>query len=99
MSFSHLEPVGFHFHREPVFMKDMIRSNKTRTVAFHMNWNDNAEKKTQFLSQMGDWHVPDDLNSTTCQSPAIVKCHFRDLPSIIPCRSSSAHDPNRKSFW
>jgi hypothetical protein len=82
-------------------MREMIGSNKTGTVAFHMNWNDNADEKTLFLQQMGDWHVPDDWNSTTamCKSPAVATCHFRDLPSIIPCRSSPARNPGRKSFW
>jgi hypothetical protein len=82
-------------------MKNMLRTNKSRTVAFHMNWNENADEKIRFFQQMGDWYAANETASTMgpCLETAMVKCHYRDLPSVVPCPSSPALHNNRKSFW
>jgi hypothetical protein len=82
-------------------MKAMLRTNKTDQIAFHMNWNENAGEKIRFLQQMGDWYVPssNETSEGPCLGNAMVQCHYRDIPSIVPCRDSPAFRSNRPSFW
>jgi hypothetical protein len=104
-------PGGFHFHRRPQFMKDMIEG-KVKPYIFHMSWTGNTDSKRKFLEQLGEWHVKDecvgstadkiqsdDLTKACCLAEPIVKCHYRDKPSKIPCKDSSPLDKGGKSFW
>jgi hypothetical protein len=34
-----------------------------------------------------------------CSVKPVVKCHYRDKPSIIPCTDSPPIDKDGKSFW
>jgi len=43
--------------------------------------------------------VPDNLSNSCCAVEPIVKCHFRDKPSVVPCRDSPSIDKDRPSFW
>ena len=41
----------------------------------------------------------EDLTPTCCASEPIVKCHYRDKPSKIPCKDSPPIDSGKPSFW
>lgn len=34
-----------------------------------------------------------------CVAQPVPKCHYRDKPSVIPCRDSPAFENNAPSFW
>eukprot|EP00804_Cyclotella_cryptica_P030925 CCRYP_019606-RA/>CCRYP_019606-RA protein AED:0.14 eAED:0.14 QI:206/1/1/1/0.75/0.6/5/181/615 len=34
-----------------------------------------------------------------CSAEPIIKCHYKDKPSIIPCKDSPSIDRNGESFW
>lgn len=107
-------PGGFHFHRRKQFMRDLMEG-KVKPYIFHMSWTDNKDNKRSFLEQMGDWLVKDecvgstvskiqsgnnhDLGKTCCLAEPIVKCHYRDKPSKIPCKDSPPLDKGKPSFW
>jgi hypothetical protein len=104
-------PGGFHFHRRPQFMKKMVEG-KVKPYIFHMSWTDDKSNKRNFLEQMGEWHVKDecvgstankiqsdDLTKACCLAEPIVKCHYRDKPSKIPCKDSPPLDKGKPSFW
>ena len=40
-----------------------------------------------------------DLIGACCSAEPIVSCHYRDKPSVIPCKDSPAKDKNALSFW
>lgn len=62
------------------------------------------------MEQMGIWHLDakcadktleqlgGDANSC-CLANAKVSCHYRDKPSIIPCKDKEPIDKGRGSFW
>ena len=37
--------------------------------------------------------------STCCSKEPIITCHYRDKPSVIPCKDSPPIDAGRPSFW
>jgi Nucleotide-diphospho-sugar transferase len=107
-------PGGWHYHRKnPVFMRDMVQG-KVSPIIFHMSWTKNKDNKLKFLQQMGEWYLQHqciakkltDMNvessnfvSKCCSKEAVVTCHYKDKPSIIPCKDSPAIDNGGKSFW
>lgn len=103
--------VGWHYLRRPEFMRQLIQSNKTKSLSFHYNWNSNKDIKRDFLEQMGDWFVedicltkimmrmPKMLNlELCCAKEPTIRCHYSDKASLIPCRDSPAFSTG-KSFW
>lgn len=40
-----------------------------------------------------------DLVEPCCSAEALVSCHYRDKPSIIPCKDSPPIDKGKPSFW
>ena len=37
--------------------------------------------------------------STCCSKEPIISCHYRDKPSVIPCKDSPPIDKGQPSFW
>ena len=56
---------------------------------------------------MGMWHVfgkcsIDDFSDSMkdyCSSEPLISCHYRDKPSVIPCKDRPSMDGNGASFW
>lgn len=46
--------------------------------------------------QASDYEV---FQSTCCAAEPLVSCHYRDKPSVIPCKDSPPIDQGRPSFW
>jgi hypothetical protein len=40
-----------------------------------------------------------DIGGTCCKANPKVKCHYKDIPSRIPCKDSPALEKNHPSFW
>lgn len=102
-------PGGFHFHRRKPFMKQLIEGKKQPYV-FHMSWTTNKENKRHFFQQLGDWYnsckstpkldsMPEQSANACCSAEPIIKCHYRDKPSRIPCKDSPSIDKNKPSWW
>jgi len=82
---------------------------------FHMSWTLNKENKLKYFEQMGEWYLneqcntgSDKLQTEAIQNPSInnccaakplVKCHFKDKPSMIPCPDAPSIDKHKTSFW
>jgi len=106
-----LVTVGVHFLRRHDFMRALINSNKTSALSLHYNWNNNKEVKRKFLEQMGDWyahetcinqqHSSDSVKTqgNCCAREPLIRCHYRDKASVIPCRQSPSFSENGESFW
>jgi hypothetical protein len=96
-------PGGFEYHRQKPVMKALLSGNSTADpYIFHMSWTTNKDNKKKFLEQMGQWYKKEGCNTDgfdCCLAEPNVICHYRDKPSIIPCRESNPIDKNGKSFW
>ena len=90
-------------------MKEMI-AGKVQPYVFHMSWTTNKENKRKFFQQLGDWHnscgsstplekMPQQSANGCCSVEPIIKCHYRDKPSKVPCRESDPIDEDKKSWW
>jgi hypothetical protein len=81
-------------------MKDVLQG-RIKPFIFHMSWTENKQNKRLFFEQMGEWFT--DASSCTglncCLEEPRVTCHYRDKPSIIPCRDSPPIHKGRPSFW
>lgn len=82
---------------------------------FHMSWSANRDRKVEFFQQLGEFHVNDhclsggdasegilhgkDILSECCSAKPIIKCHYSDKPSRVPCRSSPPFENGKQSFW
>jgi hypothetical protein len=96
-------PGGVEFHRRKDLMKKFIQGEAdVKPYIFHMSWTQNKDNKKLFLQQLGEWRVKDNCESGAAEcclvEPNIV-CHYRDKPSIIPCRDSPPIDNGKPSFW
>lgn len=53
----------------------------------------------EMLSQFGN-STKGRMLEACCSSQPLVSCHFRDKPSLIPCKDSPAFENSRRgSFW
>jgi Nucleotide-diphospho-sugar transferase len=102
-------PGGFEFSRRHLYMKELLGGAHTNQdpYIFHMCWTESKEYKIKFFQQMGLWYVIDGYKNGSCTGIGCctkkpeVRCHFRDMPSKIPCNDSpplDEEDPG-KSFW
>lgn len=106
-------PSGFHYHRKKPLMKK-IAEGKHEPYLFHMCWTANKDNKILFMKQMGMWYMKEECTGTEaltklysdqtpvsscCLAEPSVSCHYRDKPSIIPCKDSPPIDQGRPSFW
>ena len=106
-------PGGFSFHRKKDFMKKVVQG-QVKPYIFHMSWTFNKSNKIKFLQQMGEIYLneqcqqakPNEIDggagasiSACCLAEPIVKCHYKDKPSKIPCKDSPAIDKGGRSFW
>lgn len=103
--------VGVHLLRRHDFMRALINSNKTSALSLHYNWNNNKEVKRKFLEQMGDWYAQETCidqqqssasvktQANCCAREPLIRCHYRDKASVIPCRQSPSFSENGESFW
>jgi hypothetical protein len=91
---------GYHFHHDSAYMKRMF-AKQVKPVLFHMNWNQNAPTKIQFLQQVGLWFVSDNSNNDTltCAQQPIPVCHYQDKPSLLRDCSMSPFLETNVSFW
>ena len=69
-----------------------------------MSWTSNKANKKLYFEQMGEWRVKegcplDSDGDGCCLAEPMIKCHYRDKPSIIPCKSSPPIDKGKPSFW
>lgn len=107
-------PGGYQWHmKSGKYMRAFFRGEK-KPLIFHMSWTANKDNKIKFFQQMGAWHAEekcigersyeilnssDNLLTTCCSGTAIFKCHYKDKPSIHPCKDSPNIDVGRASFW
>jgi len=83
---------------------------------FHMSWTVNKDDKLKYFQQMGEWYVKDECNSSSgkaqndmvqnptinscCAAKPLIRCHYKDKPSIIPCPDAPSADKKKNdSFW
>ena len=95
-------PGGYEYHRDKSLMKDLVTDKAdVKPYIFHMSWTKNKANKKLFLEQMGEWYTKPDCMTGLgcCLKQANVTCHYRDKPSIIPCKESEPIDKGRPSFW
>ena len=108
-------PGGYHYHsrKEVEFMKDVVRGKRTPYL-IHMSWTEASKDKIAFLQQMGCWYVADECRgegilatagkaaAACCLAKPLIKCHYKDKPSVDQCIDSSApmfDDKKGRSFW
>ncbi len=103
-------PGGFHYHRDKAYMKKMI-AKKVSPYIFHMSWTTNKENKRKYFQQMGDWYVqpqcvgkkvgdmPVNVSEGCCAVEALMECHYKDKPSIIPCNDKPGVDKRGRPWW
>lgn len=103
-------PGGWLFHRKPELVRSILEG-KSKNYIFHMSWTENKKNKVKFFQQMGQWYVQESCIGETlsslqfpasqcCTAEPLIKCHYRDKPSSIPCKDSPLIDPKKgQSFW
>jgi hypothetical protein len=104
----------FHQPGRKQYMKDLLAGN-IKPYIFHMSWTANKDNKKLYFEQMGDWYVHDvcvgstaskilanqqtNLATACCSAEPLIKCHYRDKPSKIPCKDSPPIDKGHVSWW
>lgn len=99
--------------RKDDFMKQFVRGEIDPYI-FHMSWTLNKDDKLKFLEQMGMWYVKDYCTgqegteilgenaagvNACCSAEPIIRCHYRDEPSIKSCAGFPPKDKGGRSFW
>jgi hypothetical protein len=96
----------------------MDKEDAVDPYIFHMSWTEGKDNKLKFFEQLGEWYLKDECNvnspkaqDNTLQNPTIssccavkplMRCHFKDKPSMIPCKDFPSIDTRPKpkpSFW
>jgi len=104
----------FHQPHRKEYMKGILEGT-IKSYIFHMSWTANKDNKKLYFEQMGDWYVKEecvgskastilegeekDLAKACCAAEPIIKCHYRDKPSKIPCKDSPPIDKGKPSWW
>jgi hypothetical protein len=108
-------PGGYQFHQHSKMYMKKFYAGEMKPYIFHMSWTLNKNNKLLFLRQMGEWYVQDqciqekasdihdgeeyNLVRTCCSAEPLFSCHYRDKPSLKPCKSSPSIDKGRPSWW
>ncbi|GKY93761.1 hypothetical protein MPSEU_000343300 [Mayamaea pseudoterrestris] len=101
-------PVGYHFHHDWNYMRDMM-IGRVQPYLLHMNWNHDKVIKQQFLEQMNMWFVNNECLTSDaqtqhslldcCIAEPVPVCHYSDKPSVLrECKSFPPIETN-VSFW
>jgi len=97
-----LFPGGAEYHQSKDYMKKMI-AGEIKPFIFHMSWTQNKDNKKLFFEQMAEWYTKGDDTGCNgldcCIAEPIITCHFKDKPSLIPCKDSPPIDEGHRSFW
>jgi len=102
-------PGGYHYHNRKAWMRGFFK-NEYDPYIFHMSWTSSKINKRKFMEQVGFWYLNErcigkTLNeiggnaNTCCLAEPNVVCHYRDKPSVIPCKDSRPIDKDKPSFW
>jgi hypothetical protein len=102
-------PGGYHYHNRKPYMRQYLKKQNDPYI-FHMSWTSSKVNKKKFFEQMGLWYLDEKCYGKTlfevggnaeacCLAVANINCHFRDKPSVIPCRGFPPIDKGRPSFW
>ena len=95
-------PGGYEYHRGKQIMKAFVNgTSPVDPYIFHMSWTQNKANKKLYFEQMGEWYTKSDCMTglDCCLAQANITCHYRDKPSIVPCKDSPPIDKGRPSFW
>jgi Nucleotide-diphospho-sugar transferase len=105
-------PGGFHFHQHSKAYMRRFFAGEVTPYIFHMSWTLSKNNKLFFLRQMGEWYVQDaciqhtveqigggTVPTTCCAAEPLFSCHYRDKPSLRPCKDSPPIDKGRPSWW
>ena len=72
----------------------MSTATKTYNGEIDNKGDNNINNENSIISDQYHQNTPD-----CCSAKPIVKCHYRDKPSIIPCTDSPLIDRDGISFW
>lgn len=105
-------PGGYQFHKRDKSYMKRIFDGKLKPYIFHMSWTKNKDNKLLYFRQMGEWYVrdqcvakktqeigADSLVDACCSAEPLFTCHYRDKPSMKPCKESPPIDKGGKSWW
>ena len=107
-------PGGYHFHQKSGNYMRAFFAKEKHPYIFHMSWTTNKDNKLLFFRQMGEWYLNDqciqkkhseitladnDFVKSCCSAEALFSCHYKDKPSIKPCKDSPPIDKRGRSFW
>ncbi|GMI29999.1 hypothetical protein TeGR_g2536 [Tetraparma gracilis] len=102
-------PGGKQYHHEKDYMLKWMQG-EVEPIMYHMCWTANKDDKILYMQQMGEWFLEEKCGGDAvrsggsdplacCSAEPMVKCHFKDKPSIVKCDSSPNKDKGGKSFW
>jgi hypothetical protein len=108
-------PGGYQYHQKSGNYMRSVFAGQIYPIIFHMSWTKNKDNKLLFFRQMGEWYVSDqciaksvdqirmeveeDLSTACCSAEPLFSCHYRDKPSIRPCKDSPPIDKGGPSWW
>jgi len=107
-------PGGYQWNMKTGKYMKAFFSGEMKPIIFHMSWTKNKDNKIKYFQQMGSWFVEDkciakkineisgaagNLVSTCCAAQPLFKCHYKDKPSVHPCKDSPNIDAGKASFW
>lgn len=90
--------VGYHFHQDKAFMKDVLLG-QIQPYLLHMNWNLDRQTKQQFMEQLGVWYVKPNCQKDCCRTQPEPVCYYRDKPSKLPTCFRFPALERDESFW
>ncbi|KAL7580223.1 hypothetical protein ACA910_012967 [Epithemia clementina (nom. ined.)] len=83
------------FHMSWTMNKDNKIKYFQQMGAWHVEERCIAKRKNEISGAASS----NELTSTCCSVEPIFKCHYRDKPSVHPCKDSPPIDAGRSSFW
>jgi len=76
------------------YLKESCKSvSKNDILVYH---NNTGSMKT---AGGGGGSSSESIIQHCCSARPLLKCHFKDKPSVVPCRDSPSLDDNKNSFW
>lgn len=79
-------PGGYHFHKRPSFMKEILQKEKHPYI-FHMSWTTNKENKKKFFEQFGEWHLQEACVAKTADDIKKINTGTDDINIVNTCCS------------
>jgi len=95
------EPLSFHhnWNENKLIKRKFLEQMGDWYVVDACSSSSHIMNVTSSIRNSARSDTPDLLASNCCSATPLIRCHYKDKPSVVPCRQSPSFRNGATSFW